>query len=354
MFPNHFAVAYSHVTESTMFPNHFAVTCSRDIHIYDSQFNKQLEWEGYSYVWRLLQLRDGRIASVSHDETIRIFNEDGSSIEWKGHTGSVYCLIQLQDGRIASASYDNTIRIWNLDGSSIEWKKWKGWLYCLFQLQDGRIAWGHNGTIRIWKRADASGDEDGSSIKWKGHICSVLCLIQLRDGRIASGSRDKIIRIWNLDGTSIKWEGHTDSVCCLLELQDGRIASGSWDKTIRIWKRADASGDEDGTSIEWKGHRNTVYCLLQLEDGRIVSGSSDDTIRIWNLNYNYTSYSFSIFNNLLTMFSDFGSVVCKGNWIIPIYTKEDMQVGRSRLYELLANYVIEDVKSIVYQYVKPL
>jgi WD40 repeat protein len=156
-------------------------------------------------------------------------------------------------------------------------------------------------TIRIWKRADASGNEDGSFIEWKRHTGSIYSLVQLQDGRLASGSRDKTIRIWNVDGTSIEWKGHTDSVYCLFQLHDGRIASGS-NRNIRIWKRADASGDEDGTSIEWKGHTDSVM------------------------------------------------VGC----FIPIYTEEDLQQGRHLLYELLKDYVIEDVKSIVYQYIKPL
>jgi WD40 repeat protein len=121
----------------------------------------------------------------------------------------------------------------------------------------------------------------------------------------------------------------------LIQLQDGRIASGSGDQTIRIWKRADASGDEDGTSIVWKGHTCSVLCLIQLKDGRIASGSHDNTIHIWNVDGH-------------------SSVVCQGNYIIPIYTKQDIQQGRHALYELLADYIIEDVKSIVYQYVKPL
>jgi hypothetical protein len=82
----------------------------------------------------------------------------------------------------------------------------------------------------------------------------------------------------------------------LVQLQDGRIASGSDDNTIRIWKRADASGDVDGSS----------------------------------------------------------TIVCEGNCIILMYTKEDLQQGRQRLYSLLADYIVEDVKSIVYQYVKPI
>jgi WD40 repeat protein len=152
-------------------------------------------------------------------------------------------------------------------------------------------------------------------------------LIQLHDGRIASGSSDKTIRIWNVDGTSIEWNGHTDWVYCLLQLQDGRIVSGSVDRTIRIWNM-------DGTSIEWKGHKGSARSLIQLQDGRIVSTSYDGTIRIWN---------------------DDGSstIVCKGDSIIPIYTKEDLQQGRYLLYELLKDYIVEDVKSIVYQYVKP-
>jgi WD40 repeat protein len=339
-----------------MFPNHFAVAYKNDILIYDSQFNKQYEFRKMhvDFVWCLLQLRDGRIASGSNDGSIRIWNEDGTSIEWErctnrkreGYPDGVLCLLQLQDGRIASGS--DVILVWNFDGSFVEWKGHTGCITCLIQLQDGRIASGSGDqTIRIW-------NEDGSSIQWKGHASTVYCLLQLEDGRIASGSHDDTIRIWKRadasgdeDGSSIEWR-YASSVRCLLQLHDGRIVLGLYDGTIHIWNL-------DGTSIELKC-TGVVHDLLQLQDGRIASVSYK-TIRIWNEDWRSTNSVWRLLQTLTWGSSSdrYSPIVCEEcHCIVPIYTKEDLQKGRRLVYELLANYIIEDVKYIVYQYVKPL
>ena len=108
----------------------------------------------------LTQLRDGRIASVSDDRTIRIWSlEGGEPRILQGHTAAVLSLIELGDGRIASASFDQTIRIWSLEGG------------------EPRVLQGHTDPVRS--------------------------LIQLGDGRIASASYDRTIRIWDIDGGSL-------------------------------------------------------------------------------------------------------------------------------------------------------
>ncbi|MEE9586398.1 MAG: hypothetical protein V3V97_00045, partial [Hyphomicrobiaceae bacterium] len=60
----------------------------------------------------LTQLTDGRIASGSLDNTIRLWDPTTGAETARlegGHTGFVYALTQLADGRLASASLDKTI-----------------------------------------------------------------------------------------------------------------------------------------------------------------------------------------------------------------------------------------------------
>jgi WD40 repeat protein len=75
----------------------------------------------------LIELRDGRLAAAAARE-IMIFdpprNGDGKEKEKEdacfdldGHRNVVTCIVQLKDGRIASGSKDNSIRIWKVPDS---------------------------------------------------------------------------------------------------------------------------------------------------------------------------------------------------------------------------------------------
>jgi WD40 repeat protein len=273
-------------------------------------------------VWPLLQLKDGRLASGSCDNSIRIWDKTENyktTHILKGHSNFVKVLIQLTDGKIASGSGDGTIRIWNLkdfkceniiDGhtcaiySLIHLPSYKlvsvsndksirvwdtkhnfkclqvledkdSFVFSIAALKDGKIATGSGDSlIQIWELKD----QLKCSHSLDGHSDLVTCIIQLRDGRLASGSRDKTIRLWDY-GTlkCINVFKQYNAVYSLIQLRDGRLASGI-DNTIRLWDPKE--NFKCTNTIE--GHQGSVNSLVQLKDDSLVTGSSDNTIRIWN------------------------------------------------------------------------
>jgi len=66
------------------------------------------------YVYKLAQIRDGRLISASADGTVRFWDVVAGEADQvlTGHTGEVSDVIQITDGRIVSSSHDHTLRIW--------------------------------------------------------------------------------------------------------------------------------------------------------------------------------------------------------------------------------------------------
>ena len=73
-----------------------------------------------SYVWALLDLKDGSALSASNDRKIFRFNvvTGEKMMTYTGHTDKVNCLALLPDGSFLSGSSDFKIRRWNLSSPS--------------------------------------------------------------------------------------------------------------------------------------------------------------------------------------------------------------------------------------------
>ncbi len=67
------------------------------------------------WIYSLVVLPDGLLASGCDDDTIRIWNfNTGINIKTlTGHTHDVRSLVVLSDDLLASGSYDSTIKIWS-------------------------------------------------------------------------------------------------------------------------------------------------------------------------------------------------------------------------------------------------
>eukprot|EP01038_Epipyxis_sp_PR26KG_P014582 gene14582-19583_t len=230
-----------------------------------------------------------RIVSGSNDKTVRIWDVVTGEVinELVGHSNHVNSVSFNYDGsRIVSGSWDNTIRIWDVitgEVMNVLVGHTNRVNSVCFNYDGSRIlSSSHDMTIRIW---DATTGQ--VIITLLGHSNGVQSVCFNYDGsRVVSGSYEATIRIWDVTTGEVisKLVGHSSSVNSVCFNPDGsRIVSGSYDNTIRIWDVI------TGKVISiLAGHLFQVYSVCFNYDGsRIVSSSDDNTIRIWDVKTDY-------------------------------------------------------------------
>ena len=244
---------------------------------------------------------DGRrIASASHDNTLRIWDSiDGTPLSiLQGHTGWVTSVAYRPDGKeIVSASNDKTLIIWNAQ-TGAKLRTLRGHdheVQSAAYNPDGKtiVSASVDSTLRIWNARNGA-----PLCTLSGHDSAVTHAVYSPNGqRIVSASADKTLRIWDAhNGEPLHTlEGHDGWVTSADYSPDGtQIVSASYDDTLRIWDAH--SGRLNGIL---KGHDDKITSVAYSPDGRsIASISWDNTLRVWDANTNTTKYNFLNENHL--------------------------------------------------------
>ncbi|CAD6503718.1 BgTH12-03376 [Blumeria graminis f. sp. triticale] len=210
------------------------------------------------------------LASCSSDLTIKLWdpNDEYKNIRTlPGHDHSISAVRFIPSGAsgmtsssnfLVSASRDKSLRIWDVSTGYCV-KTVRGhvdWVRDVSPSHDGRflVSAGNDQTARIW---DTATGELKATLLGHEHVieCCVFAppssyryLSSLGNSKkppplsssaefVATGSRDKIIRIWDVRGTLIHTlKGHDNWVRGLVFHPDGKyLLSVSDDKTLRCW-----------------------------------------------------------------------------------------------------------------------
>ena len=278
--------------------------------------------EHTSSVYSLLRLKDGRIASCSDDNTIKIYDPSNNyhcdKVIYR-HSHFIPSICELNDGTIVSCSLDKSIII----GDYIINNAHNDCIFKVITLPNNRIAsCSKDNRIKIWKSNPQYSDTPIKVLEGlSGVFCSIL-YIKERDIMI-SVSSEKTLLLWNMqtykydkviNGVECCWNnalyqidsdrvivGGFDSLCilnidkcviektikdesirnvgCFLKMKDNKTILCGCDNEIFCFY--DMKKDE--YIITKNSHNDYINDLLLIDEHTFLSCSKDKTIKLWKL-----------------------------------------------------------------------
>ena len=194
---------------------------------------KKINKEGEKYISLL------KIARNNHSNS---FNQYFRTI--KDNFDSILYLSELKDGRLASSSSDNSLKIYKKDTFELQMSiiiHNKG-IPSFTQINDGRIIiCGDDCIINVIKLI---GDEQFNVEQtFRNHSQSVRKIIEIKENILISISRDKSMKIWKINGEN-KIEFFKNyffqnniSDCNILKVDEKKFVTISvLDKCLKFWK----------------------------------------------------------------------------------------------------------------------
>lgn len=228
-----------------------------------------------STITDIINVGPGIFASCSDDKTIKVWKQNPFKVL---HTLEEYAykLLLLPDGRIASLSLNKTLRIWNLHtnkcdlvidkgidkynlelsvvkmdagyaigmGGAFTFKVWDsltGKLICpirqtnnfpfAISYKPNKVITNNNTAIKVYDI------KEGESYEVKIHEDEIVAAMLLDENTLLTASKDTTLKITDLKSNTVirTFEGHTSQVRYFTRLSDGRIASYEMNGKIIIW-----------------------------------------------------------------------------------------------------------------------
>ena len=188
-----------------------------------------------SWVYYLLKLKDGRLASCSADKTLKIYSKDKFEVQLSisHHSDYIHYITQLNNENILTCSRDNTMIIIKLIVDN---------KYNLEQ-------------------------------QLKGHSGFVVNAIEIKHNKLISVSYDKTMKIWNLNNNN-KYEcintinfQNSNNFAFIYKLNENEFVIFSYeDKCLKFWNSNDYSNISTINNIEGSPKHNFDGKLCKFDD----------------------------------------------------------------------------------------
>ena len=271
----------------------------------------------HGYVWSVLALGPGRLASSSRDRTIRLWERAGDSwicrdvlsgsassmgslalvddTLWSGSRDHTLCRWDLSTGQatvlhhgagavlcitkakhcVLVATADGWLRVFAADGTQTESRQVSStWLWSVAALAADRFVCGDEaGVMRILSKEDPR--QEIALCPGRG---AVHALHTLADGRLVAGFADGSITVYQSEGATLREQHHLTAhhgEVYALASRGQALASGGEDGQLHLW---DLSAEP--VQIGSIAHPSFVRSVTFCEDGTLVSGCYDGLLRV--------------------------------------------------------------------------
>lgn len=234
------------------------------------------------YVYRVIALEGGALATASRDRTVRVWREGVAG--WscarviEGHAASVHALCEVRPGLLWSGSRDRTVRAHDLATSrSRVVAERAGAVLAIERLGRERVAIGAaDGEIHVH-------DHDGARVGvLAGHRGFVWSLASLGGGLLASAGDDGSVRLWNDAGCLDAAWPERGPAHAVVAIDDHTIAAGFADGHVVVYALDRLRGALAPVDV-LAAHRGEVYALASLGEDLLASGGEDDHVRVHRL-----------------------------------------------------------------------
>ena len=213
-----------------------------------------------------------------HNISLNSFNKNIKTIKY--HSECINYISQLKDGRLASCSNDNSFNIYKKDSYELELsiKEHSDWITSFTELNDRRIiTCSGDKTMKLIKLKEENKYEIQQTLK--GHIDTVYKIIEIKENELISLSSDKRMKIWMLNNdnkfdciTNIYFQNLFGN-CNILKLNEKEfVISSCNDKCIKFWNSNNYSNIATINNIE-SSWSLTNMCLLE-EDILCIGGGN--------------------------------------------------------------------------------
>ena len=258
------------------------------IEVYNRLYQPQFYINGKynSEVKSLCVLRNGELLSAGAFGEIKvlIINENDYHLirTLKEHTGTVFKVIEMKDGKICSCSYDKTIRIWDNYECIQTLKAHTYRVVSIIEMNNFIISSSYSsdngdGELRIW---------DESTYQSIAAIQDVHCyysngLSKLNDNTVIVGGIN-VITLVDIKTYQISQfqDQSLGLIKCLYVNGNGLVFIGNDEGEMLCY---DSSSNQ--IIFKSKFHEDGINCMIQSEDNQFISCSYDDTINIYKINY---------------------------------------------------------------------
>ena len=225
---------------------------------------------------------DGGLISSSDDGSIRFWQDGKCRQTIEAHPEAVWTIAASSDSLssdslIASGSVDNTVKLWDSNGSHLATFEHQGTVSRVAFNADGTLlaSASYDRTVRIWDVATRR------QLKLLPHHDWVQSLVfNEQNQHLITSSRDRKILSWNLNTGELETtiDSFSNGVWAIAVSSDNQqIASANDEPSIQLWNPID-------NKIErvLRGHSKSIWSVAYSHDNRFLATASDDcTIRIW-------------------------------------------------------------------------